>query len=194
MNGIQRIILILAAIWVGLKLILFYNGIAFDYFRLTLTLNFAFLSYVIFIALKAFYLSQEKKSDFIEDFKLSLRYGFQYLLIIFGFLVIYYLYIDSNLTTEMAETNLQSVKDTIAAEGGYEQYLENHTAEFEKELYKPGTEAEFYAELKDNFTEMVSMKLILVFMFSGFFLMCMGVSALLSGTVRKVLERSKVLQ
>ncbi|MFK7755917.1 MAG: hypothetical protein AB8B53_03175 [Flavobacteriales bacterium] len=194
MSAIQRIILILAIIWIGLKLLLFYNGVAFDYFRLTLTLNFAFVAYIIFMALKAFYLSQEKKSDFIEDFKLSLRYGFQYLLIIFGFLVIYYLYIDTNFTSELAEANLVSVKETVAAEGGYEQYLENHTAEFEKELYKPGTEEEFYAELKNNFTEMVSMKLMLVFMFSGFFLMCMGVSALLSATVRKVLERSKVLQ
>ena len=145
MKPIQRLILILAVVWIAVKLLLFYSGNSLTYAQLAVSLNIGFTLYIIYKALKNHYSNITQRTiespldsnlfnqssedrpanhlpqngtDFLIDFKVSMKSAVQYSLIIFGFLAIYYMVIDPEYIAGIVNERIELLSEQIIEAGG----------------------------------------------------------------------------
>jgi len=190
MKPIQKLILVLAAIWIIVKVLLFTSGKAVDWFQVSVSLNIGFTLFIMFRALAYHYSTYGKPSDFVKDFTVSLKAAAQYSLIIFGFLAIYYLYIDPGFGEAVAENRLNELKLKVGEEGGYAAFMEKYKSEMAlPESAADITEVEYYTQVKDGFMQMMSTKILLPLMFMGLFFMNMACAGIFSGVYKRFFLR-----
>ena len=180
MKPVQRLILILAAVWIAVKLLLFYSGNSVAYTQLAVSLNIGFTIYIIYKVLKDHYSNTRiigsdpwnEEPDFLIDFKVSMKSAVQYSLVIFGFLVIYYMAIDTEYIEGIVDERIDLLRDKMTDSGGYEAVMEANKGQINipqgKEL---PTEKEYLTEIRGNFMTMLNMKLFLSLIFTYFFLL-----------------------
>jgi hypothetical protein len=195
MKPVQRLILILAAVWIAVKLLLFYSGNSVAYTQLAVSLNIGFTIYIIYKVLKDHYSNTRiigsdpwnEEPDFLIDFKVSMKSVVQYSLVIFGFLVIYYMAIDTEYIEGIVDERIDLLRDKMTDSGGYEAVMEANKAQINipqgKEL---PTEKEYLTEIRGNFMTMLNMKLFLSLIFTYFFLLNLTCSAVISGIAGRI--------
>jgi hypothetical protein len=195
MKPVQRLILILAAVWIAVKLLLFYSGNSVAYTQLAVSLNIGFTIYIIYKVLKDHYSNTRiigsdpwnEEPDFLIDFKVSMKSVVQYSLVIFGFLVIYYMTIDTEYIEGIVDERIDLLRDKMTDSGGYEAVMEANKAQINipqgKEL---PTEKEYLTEIRGNFMTMLNMKLFLSLIFTYFFLLNLTCSAVISGIAGRI--------
>ena len=195
MKPVQRLILILAAVWIAVKLLLFYSGNSVAYTQLAVSLNIGFTIYIIYKVLKDHYSNTRiigsdpwnEEPDFLIDFKVSMKSAVQYSLVIFGFLVIYYMAIDTEYIEGIVDERIDLLRDKMTDSGGYEAVMEANKAQINipqgKEL---PTEKEYLTEIRGNFMTMLNMKLFLSLIFTYFFLLNLTCSAVISGIAGRI--------
>lgn len=195
MKPVQRLILILAAVWIAVKLLLFYSGNSVAYTQLAVSLNIGFTIYIIYKVLKDHYSNTRiigsdpwnEEPDFLIDFKVSMKSVVQYSLVIFGFLVIYYMAIDTEYIEGIVDERIDLLRDQMTDSGGYEAVMEANKAQINipqgKEL---PTEKEYLTEIRGNFMTMLNMKLFLSLIFTYFFLLNLTCSAVISGIAGRI--------
>ena len=195
MKPVQRLIMILAAVWIAVKLLLFYSGNSVAYTQLAVSLNIGFTIYIIYKVLKDHYSNTRiigsdpwnEEPDFLIDFKVSMKSVVQYSLVIFGFLVIYYMAIDTEYIEGIVDERIDLLRDKMTDSGGYEAVMEANKGQINipqgKEL---PTEKEYLTEIRGNFMTMLNMKLFLSLIFTYFFLLNLTCSAVISGIAGRI--------
>ncbi len=208
MTATQRLILILAGAWIVVKLILFYTGNALNLSQLAISLNIGFLIYIIYVALKNHYKSIQvnlagevenveaqsiyQHTDFIKDFKVTMKAAMQYSLVIIGFLAIYYIAIDTGYMENLVDDRMELLKEQMDAEGGYEAMLEKYKEQIQlEEGAEPMTEEEYFTDTRSNFISMFQPKILLPLLFIYFFLLSLACSAIISGIGKKIIPVAK---
>ena len=214
MKPLQRLILILAAVWIAVKLLLFYSGNSVAYTQLVVSLNIGFTLYIIYKALKDHYsnLTQGKAessidsslgdqnsegipanyapgngTDFLIDFKVSMKSAVQYSLIIFGFLAIYYMAIDTEYVAGIVDERIELLREQMNGAGGYDAVMEANKGQIsipQGEVLP--SEEEYLTEIRGNFLTMLNMKVFLSLIFTYFFLLNLTCSAVVSGIAGRI--------
>ena len=218
MNPIQRLILILAAVWIVVKLLLFYTGNSVAYTQIVVSLNIGFTIYIIYKSLKNHYSlipisttgtaiesnlenkNTENKhinsltgkgTDFLMDFKVSMKSAVQYSLIIFGFLAIYYMVIDTQYIEGLVDERIELIRKQMEDAGGYAAVMEAKKDQINipqgEEL---PSEEKYLTEIRGNFMTMLNMKVFLSLIFTYFFLLNLSCSAVISGIAQRIFIKS----
>ncbi len=187
MSTLQRLILILAGVWIVVKLVLFYSGNELNYTQLVVSLNIGFTLYIIYKALKGHYAAlDEKGTDFLQDFKISMKAAVQFSLIIFGFLAIYYLTIDTGYTEGLVDKQIELIKAQVSEAGGYDLVMEENKSLINlPEGEKLPSEEEHYETTKDNYMQMIK-KVLLPLIFIYFFILNLACSSIMSGIASRI--------
>jgi hypothetical protein len=195
MKPVQRLILILAAVWIAVKLLLFYSGNSVAYTQLAVSLNIGFTIYIIYKVLKDHYSNTRiigsdpwnEEPDFLIDFKVSMKSVVQYSLVIFGFLVIYYMAIDTEYIEGIVDERIDLLRNQMTDSGGYEAVMEANKGQINIPQGKESpTEKEYLTEIRGNFMTMLNMKLFLSLIFTYFFLLNLTCSAVISGIAGRI--------
>lgn len=214
MTPLQRLILILAVVWIAVKLLLFYSGNSLTYTQLVVSLNIGFTLYIIYKALKNHYSNITQKTiespldsnlvnqssedrpanhlpqngtDFLIDFKVSMKSAVQYSLIIFGFLAIYYMVIDTEYLAGIVDERIELLREQMIKSGGYDAVMEANKGQINIPQGKGlPSEEEYLKEIRVNFMTMLNMKVFLSLIFTYFFLLNLTCSALVSGIAGRI--------
>ncbi|MEJ6681301.1 MAG: hypothetical protein QNL21_04325 [Flavobacteriales bacterium] len=214
MKPIQRLILILAVVWIAVKLLLFYSGNSLTYAQLAVSLNIGFTLYIIYKALKNHYSNITQRTiespldsnlfnqssedrpanhlpqngtDFLIDFKVSMKSAVQYSLIIFGFLAIYYMVIDPEYIAGIVNERIELLSEQIIEAGGYDAVMEANKGQINIPQGKGlPSEEEYLKEIRVNFMTMLNMKVFLSLIFTYFFLLNLTCSAVISGIAGRI--------
>ncbi len=186
MKPLQRLILVLALLWITVKLMLFYTGNSVEGIQIVVSLNIGFTVFIIYKALQQHYSELEGTSDFLKDITASLKACAQYSLIIFGFLAIYYIYIDSLYIEHMVDNRMVELKMKMAEEGGFDAVMEKYKDEIIAfEDAQDLTEEEYYDEVRVNYLKMMNIKMVLAVIFMGLFFINLACSAVFSGVYKR---------
>lgn len=192
MKPLQRLILILALLWIAVKMGLFYTGYAVSGIQIVVSLNIGFTLYVIFKALGYHYADLKgEKSDFLKDLTASLKAAALYSLIIFGFLAIYYSYINPAYIESMVDDRMLELETKMNEIGGYDAFLEQYKDELPALEGDQLTEEEYYNEVRTNYLQMMNPKMVTAVIFMGLFFINLACSAIFSGVYPKYFVNQK---